>query len=126
MIISDDTMENLGSDARSAAESQPAASGPLYGAPLFGRTPDEAARRREPFLLASSDAPCAACCATTAGRSLYRGRRRRARRDNAYDLSDGGLGSRMEITEAMRALNRGLIRQEIAKFVAQYPFRPQP
>lgn len=50
----------------------------------------------------------------------------RLRRDYTYDLADGGLGSRVEVTEAMRALNWELIRKDVAEIAAQYHFTPEP
>lgn len=103
---------------------QPAAFGPLYGEPLVGRTPDESSRRRDPFLLAASYGAVYGVLRHN-GRSLYIADAVEGR-DYAYDLSDGGLGRRVEITEGMRALSWGLIRQDVAKIATQYHFVPQP
>ena len=103
---------------------QPADMGPLYGSPLFGRTPDESARRRDPFLLASSYGAVYGMLRHN-GRALYIADAVEGR-DYAYDLADGGLGNRVEITEAMRALNWGLIRDQVANIAAQYHFTPRP
>jgi Sulfatase len=103
---------------------QPTDFGPLYGSPLFGRTPDESFRRRDPFLLAASYGAVYGLLRHN-GRSLYIADAVEGR-DYAYDLSDGGLGRRVEITEAMRALNWDLIRKEVGKIAAQYHFTPEP
>ncbi len=103
---------------------QPADLGSLYGSPLFGRTPDESFRRRDPFLLASSYGAVYGMLRHN-GRFLYIADAVEGR-DYAYDLADGGLGRRVEITEAMRALNWDLIRKEVGKIAAQYHFTPEP
>jgi len=59
------------------------------------------------------------------GRSLYIADAVEGR-DYAYDLADGNPGSRVEITEAMRALNWDLIQKEVGKIVDQYHFTPEP
>lgn len=43
-----------------------------------------------------------------------------------FDLSDGGLGSRVEITPATRDLNWRLIREEVAKIARQDNFAQEP
>jgi hypothetical protein len=102
---------------------QPRDLGPLYGTPLFGRTPDEHARRRDPFLLSSSYGAVYGMLRHN-GRALYIADAVEGR-DYAYDLSDGGLGTRVQITEAMRALNWRLIREEVDKIAAEYKFTAQ-
>lgn len=102
----------------------PADYGPLYGSPLFGQPPDEDRRRRDPFLLSASYGPGYGMLRHN-GRFLYITDAVEGR-DYAYDLADGGLGSRVEITEAMRSLNWRLIREQVAKIGAQYHFSPQP
>lgn len=103
---------------------QPADLGALYGSPLFGKTPDESFRRRDPFLLSSSYGAVYGMLRHN-GRFLYIADAVEGR-DYAYDLADGGLGSRVEITEAMRALNWDLIRKEVGKIADQYHFTPEP
>lgn len=103
---------------------QPEDRGPLYGSPLFGRTPGEGFRRRDPFLLASSYGAVYGMLRHN-GRFLYIADAVEGR-DYAYDLADGMLGNRVEITEGMRALNWGLIRQEVEKIGSEYHFTPGP
>jgi hypothetical protein len=103
---------------------EPEALGPLYGAPLFGKTPDEDARRRDPFLLSSSYGAVYGMLRHN-GRALYIADAVEGR-DYAYDLSDGGLGHRVQITDAMRELNWRLIREEVARIADQYNFNPEP
>jgi arylsulfatase A-like enzyme len=103
---------------------QPADLGALYGSPLFSKTPDESFRRRDPFLLASSYGAVYGMLRHN-GRSLYIADAVEGR-DYAYDLADGNLGRRVEITEAMRALNWDLIRKEVGKIADQYHFTPEP
>lgn len=104
---------------------QPTDLGPLYGAPLFSRrgTPlAESRRRRDPFLLASSYGAVYGMLRHN-GRALYIADAV-AGRDYAYDLSDGGLGQRVEITDAMRDLNWRLIREQVTAIAQQYRFDP--
>jgi len=103
---------------------QPADLGALYGSPLFSKTPDESFRRRDPFLLASSYGAVYGMLRHN-GRSLYIADAVEGR-DYAYDLADGNPGSRVEITEAMRALNWDLIQKEVGKIADQYHFTPEP
>ena len=103
---------------------KPADLGPLYGSPLFGRTADESFRRRDPFLLASSYGAVYGMLRHN-GRFLYIADAVEGR-DYAYDLADGNPGSRVEITEGMRALNWDLIRKEVGKIAAQYHFTAEP
>jgi membrane-anchored protein YejM (alkaline phosphatase superfamily) len=102
----------------------PADYGPLYGSPLFGWPPDEYRRRRDPFLLSSSYGAVYGMLRHN-GRFLYITDAVEGR-DYAYDLADGGLGRRVEITEAMRALNWRLIREQVEKIGAQYHFTSHP
>jgi arylsulfatase A-like enzyme len=103
---------------------EPEALGPRNGAPLFGKTPDEDARRRDPFLLSSSYGAVYGMLRHN-GRALYIADAVEGR-DYAYDLSDGGLGHRVQITDAMRELNWRLIREEVARIADQYNFNPEP
>jgi hypothetical protein len=102
---------------------RPADLGSRYGTPLFGRTPDESWRRRDPFVLTSSYGAVYGMLRHN-GRFLYIADAVEGR-DYAYDLSDGGLGSRVEITEAMRTLNWTLIRREVAAIAAEYRYTPE-
>jgi len=101
----------------------PAEYGPLYGSPLFNPAPDEQRRRRDPYLLSSSYGAVYGMLRHN-GRFLYITDAVEGR-DYAYDLADGGFGTRVEITEAMRALNWGLIREQVSRIAAQYHFTPQ-
>lgn len=101
----------------------PAPLGSLYGAPLFV-PPDQAPgdRRHESFLLASSYGSVYGTLRHN-GRALYIADAIDGR-DYAYDTRDNGVGVRVQVTEAMRAINWDLIRGEIGRLAAQYHFSP--
>jgi len=100
---------------------EPADLGALYGRPLFV-TPEadaaNAARRQQPFLLASSYGAVYATLREN-GRHLYvvdavDGR------DYAYDLTTGFLGRRVETTQTMMNENRREILRQLVDLAAPY------
>jgi arylsulfatase A-like enzyme len=99
---------------------EPADRGPLYGAPLFSGGDELRNRRRDPFLLSSSYGAVYGMLRHN-GRELYIADAIGGR-DYAFDLADEGHAARVDITPAMRSLNRTLIRQQIAAIGAEYHF----
>ena len=95
----------------------------LYGEPLFTRK-DQAipTRRRESFLLSSSYGPGYAMLRHN-GRTLYIADAVQGR-DFAYEMAPDGEMVRQTITDAMRAVNRSLIREQIGAIAAEYRFSP--
>lgn len=102
---------------------EPADLGPLYGAPLFVRRGAPRDRSRDRFLLASSYGAVYGLL-TDDGRSLYIADAINGR-DYRYDLSAGGAGVRMPLTDQMRASHRQLIREQVETIAAQYHFIPR-
>ncbi len=99
---------------------EPADLGPLYGAPLFGDGARGRDRRRDPFLIASSYGPVYGMLRHN-GRFLYIADAVGGR-DYAYDLSDGHLGARVQITPDLRRLNWDLIRGQVSAIATEYHF----
>lgn len=100
--------------------------GPLFGRPVVvpWDTPLTDDRRRESFLLVSSYAPTYAVLRRN-GRLLYIADLVNGR-EYGYDLTYAPLGTRIQVTDAERRVNRGLIRAQVALLAAQYRFTPQP
>jgi hypothetical protein len=99
--------------------------GVLYGSPLF--TPAGAPmpwRRRQPFLLVSSYGPVYAMLRHN-GRSLYIANAIEGR-DVAYEMRRDGQMERLTVTDVMRTVNRGLMRDHIGRIAAEYRFSPAP
>jgi arylsulfatase A-like enzyme len=104
---------------------RPASFGSLYGEPLFvPRDKSLSDRRRESFLLASSYGSVHGTLRHN-GRSLYIADAIEGR-DYAYDTRDNGVGTSIQVTETMRAINWALIRRDLAKLAALYSFSPEP
>jgi len=104
---------------------EPATRGSLFGHPAFGPpAADSEWRRRMPYLLASSYGTVYATLRQN-GRRLYvvdavDGR------DNAFDISDDAVGERVEVTQAMTAENRLLIREQLTELARQNHYPPRP
>ena len=99
--------------------------GVLYGSPLF--TPAGAVvpwRRRQSFLLVSSYGPVYAMLRHN-GRSLYIANAIEGR-DVAYEMRPDGRMERLTLTDVMRTVNRGLMRDHIGRIAAEYRFSPPP
>jgi len=102
----------------------PKALGDFMGRPAFGPPDaDSAWRRRDAFLVASS-------YGAVYGMLRQNGTRLYAvdavdGRDNAYDLSDDGVGRRVDVTRAMTADNRQLIREALIELARQNGYRPR-
>jgi len=47
-------------------------------------------------------------------------------REYEYDLTSAGLGTRIQVTDAERRVNRGLILARVTELAALYHFSPQP
>jgi hypothetical protein len=104
---------------------EPAALGRLYGEPMIvpaGRPLSD--RRHEPFLVASSYGPVYGMLRHN-GRRLFIANAVEGR-DTLHDLSGGGNGRRIALSEGERLLNWNLIREDIGRLAAQYRFTPQP
>lgn len=99
--------------------------GVLYGKPLF--TPADQptpTRRRESFLLSSSYGPVHAMLRHN-GRSLYVADAVQGM-DLAFEMRADGRMERQTVTDVMRAVNRGLMRDHIGQIAAAYKFTPAP
>jgi len=97
--------------------------GVLYGSPLFTNAGEEArSRRRQPFLLVSSYGPVYAMLRHN-GRSLYIANAIEGR-DVAYEMRPDGRMERLTLTDVMRTVNRGLMRDHIGRIAAEYRFSP--
>lgn len=97
--------------------------GVLYGSPLFTPAGEAAAsRRRQPFLLVSSYGPVYAMLRHN-GRSLYIANAIEGR-DLAYEMRPDGRMERLTVTDVMRTVNRGLMRDHIGRIAAEYRFSP--
>jgi arylsulfatase A-like enzyme len=100
---------------------EPADLGSFFGRPLFvSPDADTSWRRRERFLLASS-------YGTVYGTLRHNGRRLFVvdaidGRDTAFDIGTTFVGQRLEITQAMIADNRGLIREELTALARRYGY----
>ena len=100
----------------------PADLGPLYGAPVVTRGTALRDRRSDQFLLTSSYGAVYGMLDNDA-RSLYIADAINER-DYAYDLSGGGLGRRIAITDGTRAERWARIREQVSAIAAQYHFVP--
>ena len=104
---------------------EPADLGPLFGRPLFVSPDADASwRRRERFLLGSSYGTVFATLRHN-GRALFvvdtvDGR------DNAFDIGRSLAAERRELTQAMMAENRALIREQLTALSRQYHSPPSP
>jgi arylsulfatase A-like enzyme len=99
--------------------------GTLYGQPLF--TPSDLpipTRRRESFLMSASYGPGYALLRHN-GRTLYVADAVQGR-DFAYEMGPDGEMARQTVTDVMRAVNRGLMREQIGQIAAEYRFVPAP
>lgn len=109
----------------SLAGQPPANLGVLYGSPLFSPVGDPVPpRRRESFLLVSSYGPVYAMLRHN-GRSLYIANAIDGR-DLAYEMRADGRMERLTLTDVMRTVNRGLVRDHIGRIAAEYHFSPAP
>jgi hypothetical protein len=100
--------------------------GPLFGRPIVvpWETPLTDERRRNSFLVVSSYAPTYAMLRHN-GRLLYIADLVNGR-EYEYDLTSAGLGTRIQVTDAERRVNRGLILARVTELAALYHFSPQP
>lgn len=100
--------------------------GPLFGRPIIvpSDTPLTDDRRRDSFIIVSSYAPTYAVLRHN-GRLLYIADLVNGR-EYIYDLTSAPLGTRMQVTDAERRVNRGLIRAQVTELAALYHFTPQP
>lgn len=96
--------------------------GTLYGAPLFVASGRPRDRRTENILLSSSYGAVYGMLRDDA-RSLYIADAMNGR-DYAFDLSGGGFGTRVAITDAAREEEWSLIREQIGTIASQYRFTP--
>jgi membrane-anchored protein YejM (alkaline phosphatase superfamily) len=97
--------------------------GVLYGTPLFvPRGELLPPRRRDSFLMVSSYGPVYAMLRDR-GRSLYIADAIEGR-DFAYEMRADGRMQRLTLTDVMRTVNRGLIRDHIGRIAAEYRFSP--
>ena len=97
--------------------------GVLYGTPLVA--PDGGplpSRRRESVMMVSSYGPVYAMLRHN-GRSLYIADAIEGR-DVAYEMRPDGQMQRLTLTDVMRTVNRGLIRDHIGRIAAEYHFSP--
>jgi arylsulfatase A-like enzyme len=98
--------------------------GPLYGRPLFTSTGESAAARQDDLLLSSSYGPVHAMLRNN-GQSLYVADAVQGR-DFAFELRADDRMERVTVTEAMRAANRELMRDQITRIATAYKFSPAP
>jgi len=99
--------------------------GPLYGRPLFGPADRPGpGRRRADFLLASSYGAVYAMLRHN-GRSLYVSDSVQGR-DLAFERRADGRMEQVTVTDVMRTVNRGLMRDHIGQIAAAYRFSPAP
>lgn len=104
---------------------EPAALGPLFGAPLFAAPGVElSSRRHAAFLEASSYGPIYGALRQN-GRHLYIADAVNGK-EYAYDLFQPVSASRVAVTDADRAFSRTLIRDQITEVAALYHFDPRP
>jgi len=102
----------------------PVVPGDFMGRPAFGPPDaDSRWRRRGNFLVASSYGAVYGMLHRN-GTLLY-GVDAVDGRDNAFDLTDDGVGKRIEITPALTSENRALIRDQINEFARQNRLRPR-
>jgi hypothetical protein len=98
--------------------------GPLYGRPLFEPAGEAAIGRPDDLLLSSSYGPVHAMLRNN-GQSLYVADAVQGR-DFAFELRAGDRMERVTVTDAMRAANRRLMRDQIVQIAAAYKFSPAP
>jgi hypothetical protein len=99
--------------------------GPLFGSPLFAPADRTLVPRQDgSFLLASSYAATWGLLRHN-GRSLYIADLVNGR-ELAYDLTPQPIGRRIRVTDAMREINRSLMREEIGALGALFQFTPEP
>lgn len=99
--------------------------GPLYGKPLFTLAGQPLpTRRRESFLLSSSYGPVHAMLRHN-GRSLYIADAVQGM-ELAFEMRADGRMERQTVTDVMRAVNRGLMRDHIGRIATAYHFTPAP
>jgi hypothetical protein len=99
--------------------------GPLYGRPLFAPAGQPLpGRHRADFLLASSYGAVYAMLRHN-GRSLYVSDSVQGR-DLAFESRADGRMEQVTVTDVMRTVNRGLMRDHIGQIAAAYHFTPAP
>jgi arylsulfatase A-like enzyme len=104
---------------------EPAALGPLFGAPLFAAPDRElSSRRHAAFMEASSYGPVYGMLRQN-GRHLYIADAVNGK-EYAYDLFQEVSGRRVAVTDADRTLSRGLIRDQITALATLFHFDPRP
>ena len=102
---------------------QPHDRGPLYGEPLFaaaGRTLSD--RESKAFLMSASYGPGYALLRQN-GELLYLADAVQGR-DFAYEMAPDGTMVRQTVTDAIRTINRAIMREQIARIAAEYHFSP--
>ncbi|NOT24454.1 MAG: sulfatase-like hydrolase/transferase [Acidobacteria bacterium] len=98
--------------------------GPLYGEPLFGTSEQPlSARSSEAFLMSASYGPGYALLRRN-GELLYLADAVQGR-DFAYAMAPDGTMVRQTVTDALRSVNRAIIRDQIGQIAAEYHFSPE-